>query len=135
MTSRNEQTTGNNSAAASDWKELKFTCQQCGSHELQKCLGGRIGCAEVESIRYKPEEYEADHDEAEDVEIADAEVSVESRPDGSEAWCWGVDNPDDACSWFRCPECCCELTFEDGSLVEDDTDLARWLILADKRSQ
>lgn len=116
-------------------KAEPFTCPECGSHELDMCLGGRIGCAVVESVSYQLEEYEADADEDEEIEIADAEVSVQTRPDGSGAWFWGVDNPDDAYSWFRCAECIHELRFDDGTLVEDDIDLARWLILAAKKSQ
>ena len=135
MTYQDEETTSNNATEAQDWKELKFTCPECGSHELDKCLGGRIGCAVVESIRYKLEEYEADADEEEEIEIADADVSVQTRPDGSKGWFWGVDNQDDAYSWFRCAECTCTLQFEDGSPVEDDIGLARWLILADKKSR
>jgi hypothetical protein len=135
MKSQEEQTIAINITETQDRKEPKFTCPECRSHELDKCLGGRIGCAVVESITYKLEDYEADGEEVEEIEIADADVSVQTRPDGSEAWFWGVDNPDDAYSRFRCPRCCYVLRFEDGSPVEEDTDLARWLILAAKKSQ
>jgi predicted RNA-binding Zn-ribbon protein involved in translation (DUF1610 family) len=135
MKSQDEQTIVINATEAQDRKEPKFRCPACGSHELDKCLGGRIGCAVVESITYKLEDYEADGDEDEELEIADADVSVQTRPDGSEAWFWGVDNQDDAYSWFRCAECGYNLRFEDGSRVEEDEDLAKWLILASKKSQ
>jgi hypothetical protein len=140
MKTQEEQTIVINITETQDRKEPNFTCPDCGSHELDKCLVGRIGCAVVESIRFQREEHEADEDEPhededEEIEIAGAEVSVQTQPDGSEAWFWGVNNQDDAYSRFRCPRCCYVLRFEDGSPVEEDTDLARWLILAEKKSQ
>jgi len=77
------------------------TCPECGSHELDKCLGRRIGCTVVGSVSYELEEHEAGAGADEEIEVADAEVSVRRRSDGSEARFWGVDNRDDAYSWFR----------------------------------
>ncbi len=145
MTPQDEQTTGKNTTDAQDWKELKFTCPECGSHKLVKCLGGQVVYALVDEISYKPEEYvddegyDGDEGEYEDEdleeEVADACVSVQTRPDGTELWDYGADDANDFYSWFRCYECDHVLRFEDGSPVEDDTELATWLILADKKSQ
>ncbi len=144
MTFQDEKTAGNNAADTQDWKELKFTCPECKSHKLVKCLGGQVVYALVDEISYTLEEYledeehdgNEDQDEGEDLEeeVADACVSVQSRPDGTELWEYGPDDANDFYSWFRCHECDYVPRFVDGSPVEDDTGLARWLILAAKKS-
>ena len=134
-----------------DRKKLKFTCPQCGSHKLTMCLGGQVVYALVDEISYTLEEYvedeeylegeedDGEEDEGEEVdleeEVADAFVTLQSRPDGTEPWDYGVDEANDSYSWFRCHQCNYVLRFEDGSPVEEDTELARWLILADKKSR
>jgi hypothetical protein len=145
MTFQDEDTVSNNTIESQDWKELKFTCPECGSHKLVKCLGGQVVYALVDEISYtveeclEDEEHDGDEDQDEEMdleeEVADACVSVQTRPDGTELWEYGVDDDNDFYSWFRCYECDYVLRFEDGSPVEDDTELARWLIVADKKSQ
>jgi hypothetical protein len=147
MTPQDEQTIGNSTPEAQDWKELEFTCLECGSHQLVQCLGGQVVYALVDKVSYKPEKYvddeEYDEDEGEgedededlEEEVAEACVSVQSRPDGSELWDYGVDEANDFYSWFRCHHCNHVLRFEDGSPVEHDTELATWLIHAEKKSQ
>ncbi|MGB6065109.1 MAG: hypothetical protein WBG50_09885 [Desulfomonilaceae bacterium] len=149
MTFKDEETTSNNATEAQDWIKKEFTCPECASHKLVKCLGGQVVYALVDEISYTLEEYvedeeylegeEDDGEEDEDVdleeEVAYADVSVQSRPDGTELWDYGVDDANDSSSWFRCYQCGYVLHFEDGSLVEEDYELARWLILADKKSQ
>ncbi len=127
-----------------DWKELEFTCKECESHKLVKCLGGQVVYALVDKITYKPEEYvddeEYDEDESEDEEmdleedVADACVSVQTRPDGTELWEYGVDDANDFCSWFQCYECDHVLQFEEGEVVEDDSALARWILMQKKKA-
>jgi hypothetical protein len=145
MTFQDDDTTDNNTIDTRDWKELKFTCPECGSHKLEKCLGGQVVYALVDEIIYKPEEYvdeegyeeDESEDDNEDLEedVADACVSVQTGPDGSELWKHGVDDADDFSSWFRCYECDAVLCFKDGSPVEDDNDLVRWIIQTAEKSQ
>ncbi|MFC1833213.1 hypothetical protein ACFL2Q_00595 [Thermodesulfobacteriota bacterium] len=121
-----------------DWSELTFTCPKCGSHRLVKCLGGQVVYALVTEVLYKSGEFEGqdeEHTEAQcgaenDVEeddIEDAYVEVLSRPDGSELWDFGVDDASEHYCWFRCADCDYVSSFEDGSPLEDDMDLAKWL--------
>jgi hypothetical protein len=137
MTFQDYDTTDNNTIDTRDWKELKFTCRECGSHKLVKCLGGQVVYALVDEIIYKPEEYldekayeedesEEDNEDLEE-EVADACVSVQTRPDGSELWDYGVDEANDSYSWFRCHQCGHVLRFEDGSPVETAEELVAWL--------
>jgi transposase-like protein len=128
------------------WSQLTFTCPKCGSDRLLKCLGGQMVYAQVDEIHYKREEWEETDEEGTEAEcdnqdaivyddVEDAYVVVQSRPDGTEIWDFGVDNASDHHSWFRCAECDYELAFEDGSSVEDDMELAQWLIRTSKKSQ
>jgi hypothetical protein len=110
-----------------DWPQLTFTCPECGSHNLLKCLGGHVVYALVTEIRYKREEWEEEDTEAE-CDVENADVSVKLRPDGSEHWNFGVDDVSDYYSWFRCADCHHELTFEGRNPVETDIELAHWLI-------
>lgn len=136
MTEKREIGLENTTTDAADtggWSQLTFTCPKCGSNRLIKCLGGRVVYGQVDEIHYKTEEWEEDNEEdteealdEQDVtaydDVEDAYVVVQSRPDGSEIWDFGVDNASDHHSWFRCAECDYELP------VEDDIDLAEWLI-------
>ena len=128
-----------------DWSDLTYTCPKCGSHKLLKCLGGQVVYALVDEIHYKREERESEDEEdtgacadenttLED-DIEDAYVLVQSRADGSEIWDFGVDDASEHCCWFRCADCDYVASFEDGSPVQDEMDLARWLIRHCKLSQ
>lgn len=128
-----------------DWIEEGFKCPNCGSHILVQCLGGQVVYTVVDKIKYIPEKYiddqEYDGDESEDedeepeVEVAHACVSLQSGPDGSDIWDYGVDDANDSYSWFHCFKCRYVPRFKDGSAVEDETELATWLINPHKRSQ
>jgi hypothetical protein len=119
-----------------DWPQLTFTCPECGSHKLLKCLGGQVVYARVTEILYKKEEWGEEEEDVEaECDVEDAYVEVQSRPDGTELWDFGVDDASDHSSWFRCAECAYELAFEDGTPVETDTELAQCLIRFSKKSR
>jgi hypothetical protein len=148
MTDKNGIQFDNGMAEAPDtdaWSQLTFTCPQCGSHKLLKCLGGQLVYGLVDDIHYKREEWEENDEEGPEAEcdeqdaggdddVDDAYVVVQSRSDGSEIWEFGVDNASDHSSWFRCADCDYALAFKDGSPVEEDTELAQWLIRWGKES-
>jgi hypothetical protein len=128
------------------WSQLTFTCPKCGSDKLLKCLGGQVVYAQVDEIHYKREECEEDDKGGAEAQfdgqnavvgedVEDAYVVVQSRPDGTELWDFGVDDASDHSSWFRCAECAYELAFEDGTPVETDTELAQCLIRFSKKSR
>jgi hypothetical protein len=110
-----------------DWSQITFTCPECHSNRLLKCLGdvrGQVHHAEVVEIHYKRAEWE-DSDE-DDVE--DTEVLVQLRPDLIETWDLSGDDESFFYFWFRCAECDYQLVDEDGRQPGDDVALAQWLI-------
>jgi predicted RNA-binding Zn-ribbon protein involved in translation (DUF1610 family) len=53
MTEHEERRNENSTVEEADhgeWIKLEFTCPECGSHEVMKCLGGQVVYAVVDSI-------------------------------------------------------------------------------------
>jgi len=134
MTEKREIDFENSTTDAADtsgWSQLTFTCPECGSNKLLKCLGdvrGQADHAEVVEIHYKRGEWE----DADEDDVEDTEVLVQFGPDLIETWDLSGDEETFFHFWFRCAECDYKLVYEDGTWPADDEELVHWIIRSGK---
>jgi rubredoxin len=106
--------------------ELKFTCPECGYPELAECSGGYAWRRFVEAVVCQPTS--GDKGRAGE-KVQQCEIRYASLADGSPDCDCVEDNYGvNTLRWFACVDCDFVLESEGGSPVEDERELAEWLI-------
>lgn len=108
-------------------KVLRFTCPECGHSHMAECWGGYASRTFVEDVVCRPANVEEDIQESEKGQRC--EIHYVTLADGSRDCDYVEDEYGVNCfHWYACGDCESVLETESGSPVEDEDELAEWLM-------
>jgi hypothetical protein len=108
-------------------KVLSFTCTVCGNRHVAEYSGGYASRTFVEAVVCQPANAGEETQESEKGQRC--EIHYASLADGSPDCDYVEDDYGGDCAyWYACGDCEAVLKSENGSPVEDEGELAEWLM-------